>query len=284
MFFLENKTSYDVTAALPQAKEGVKYALDRLADSTRGLTFDEKEHRYFLHGREMASVSSIVEAYAPFDKYGTAAKCSVNPRHKFFGKPVEEIVAIWEADGLAAAQAGTDVHAFGEACALFMQGRLDEIEEPFRDRITPQGLRADTPKEEAVARWWSDQDWWRFTIVAKETRIANPVLGYAGTFDLLLYDVLDNTYHVRDYKTNRDLYKWYGDMLLPPLNMLKRNDIGKYTVQQTSYTIELRNLDLDIRSNELIWLKEREYETVQLPMNYDRVVAYAIKQVRLSAK
>ena len=280
MYYLEQKPAYFRTASLQEVKDAVALAQEALADSSRGLTFDEKEHRYYLHGQEMPSVSSIVEHFAPFDSLAMATKCSINPKHEYFGRDPQEIVAIWAANGRAAAQAGTDVHAFGEACALYIQGRTDEIDEQFRRRITPDGLRAETPKEEAVAQWWNDQDWWRYTVVAKETRVVNPLLGYAGTFDLLLYDILEKTFHVRDYKTNKDLERWFGNMLLPPLSMLRGNDIGKYTVQQTAYTIQLRNVGLDVRSNELVWLREDGYRVVSLPMGYEKVITYAISTLK----
>ena len=84
---------------------------------------------------------------------------------------------------------------------------------------------------------------------------------------------------MKDYKSNKDLYKWYKEMLLPPLNMLRNNDIGKYTVQQTCYSIALRNVGLRINSNDLIWLKENEYEEVHLETHYDKVIAFAIEQL-----
>lgn len=258
----------------------VAWARERLADSSAGLTFEPGEHRYFLGGREMRSVSSIVEHFAPFDSIAMAKKCAANPKHPLYGKTEEEILAAWAEKRDAAAAAGTRVHAFGEACYLYLCGQEDQIDAQFLDRVTSEGLAAVEPKEIACARWWAERDWSRYTVVAKETRIVNPELGYAGTLDLLLYDRLNDAFPINDYKSNEDLYKWYGDMLLPPLNMIRSNDVGKYTLQQTAYTIQMRNAGLRVPTNELIWLREDgEYETVPLDMRYDKVVAFAIRQM-----
>lgn len=252
-------------------------SLECLRDSTEGLTFEPERHRYFLGGREMHSVSSVVEYFAPFDSMDKAIRASKNPKHELFGKDPEEIVAIWEGRGAEAASAGTDIHAFGEACFLYLTGHPEEIEEQFKDRVTPDGLLAVEPKEVAAALWWSCQDWARYVPVAKENRVVNPSLGYAGTFDLLLYDRYNLGFLLKDYKTNKDLFRWFKEYLLPPLTMLKRNSIGEYTVQQTLYTIQLRNIGFRVIGNELIWLKEYQNQCVPLDMQYDKVVAYAAK-------
>lgn len=276
MYYLQKNA---ILTANYQATEPLrKQAEERLADSSAGLTFEPEEHRYFLGEREMRSVSSIVEHFAPFDAEVVAARCAVNPRHPLFGKSVEEIVQTWKESGRQAASAGTSVHAFGEACYLYLTGQEEQIDEEFRERITPYGLLAIEPKEESAAKWWAETNWNRYVPVAKETRIVNPWLGYAGTFDLLLYDIFNYCFAVKDYKSNKDLMRWFGDMLRPPLSMLKSNDIGKYTVQQTLYTIQLRNCGLVIGSNSLIWLKEDGYQEVDLSMKYDNIIHYAVQE------
>ena len=276
MYLLKKNPVLLSTSALPMVVETVMETNQRLADASAGLRFDPEPHKYYLGGRELRSVSSIVEHFAPFDAMATALRCSINPRHKHFGKKPEEIVALWAEEGRQAAEAGTKVHAFAEACCSYLCGREDEIDPEFRDRVTSEGLAAVTPKEEAVAMWWTEKDWSRYAVVAKETRVVNPSLGYAGTFDLLLYDLYNRNFRIDDYKTNKDLERWFGDYLLAPLSMIKSNDLGKYTVQQTSYTIVLRNIGLHVAANELIWAKEGGYHVYELPMEYDRVIQYAI--------
>jgi len=270
-------------AALESAKAEQAVILDarqRLADASAGLTFEPEQHRYFFFGREMRSVSSIIEHFAPFDTLAAAQRAAKNPRHPLYGKSVEEIVALWELKRDNAAAAGTSVHSFAEACCLFLHDMEDEMEPQWKERISDAGLVATEPKEKAVARWWASIDWNRYAFVAKETRLVNPMLGYAGTFDLLLLDRYMRSFVMDDFKTNEDLYKWYGDYLRPPLSMLKANDLEKYTVQQTLYSIVVKALGMPLCSNNLIWLRETGFEEVALSMIYERVIQFAVSQLK----
>lgn len=277
-----------ILASAEAAADTLRRARQRLADATEGLVFEPGEHRYLFAGRELRSVSSIVEHFAPFDTIATAKKCAANPKSQYFGQSIEEILNLWELKRDNAADAGTRLHAFGEACCSFLHDREDEIAPEYRERINDEGLVAVEPKEEALARWWAETDWDRFAVVAKETRVMNPGLRYAGTFDLLLYDRWNMGFAIKDYKSNEDLYKWYGDKLLPPLDQIKSNDVGKYTVQQTLYAIALKNIEIGrLVATDLIWLKEDGYESVEFEfserdpheLKYEKLIAFAVKQL-----
>lgn len=171
---------------------------------------------------------------------------------------------------------GTAVHEFGEACFLIKIGREDMVDEDMKGRIGENGLEASSPKEEAAARWWDDLDMDRYVPVAKETRIVNPAMNYAGTFDLLLYDIVEHHYALRDYKTNEDLFKRTKETLRPPLTPIRADDHGKYTLQQNLYRIQLENIGIHVGSMELVWLKDNgTYENVRIG-DYDTLIRYAM--------
>lgn len=272
---------FTLTKKLPKRMNGVPEiteALQKMKDSVRGLSFEPVSHTYTFYGQVLKSVSSIVEMFhEPFDAQGTAAKCSINPKHKMFGKPVPEILKLWEENRDKSAADGTAVHEFGEACFLWCTGNEHLIDEKFQQRITTEGLVSLTPKEEAVARWWQALDENTYVPVSKETRLANPLLGYAGTFDLLLYNLQDKAFELTDYKTNKDLFNSYGKKLLPPLNFIPSDDKGKYTIQQNLYKIQLNNLGINVNKMKLIWLKENGiYEEIEIP-EYSKLITFAIQ-------
>jgi len=255
-----------------EANRARQYATALLADSTEGLVFEPTQHKYFLHGKEIQSVSSIVGYYAPFDNIKVAEGCSANPRSKYYRMTVDEILQVWNDK----AAKGTVVHEFGEACFLMKSGLEDMVDDNLKNRLTKNGLEVSSPKEEAVARWWDDLDLDRYVLIAKEARVVNPIMNYAGTFDLLLYDLLEHYYVLRDYKTNEDLFKWTKDTLRPPLTPIKADDHGKYTLQQNLYRIQLENIGIHIGSMELIWLKDNgSYENVKID-EYDTLIRYAM--------
>lgn len=272
----QNQTLLLSQASGSEAIKARDKALELLRDSADGLTFDPEEHRYFLGEKELVSVTTIVKEYAPFDVQAAAVRASKNIKHEHYGKTPEEILSIWNEKRQAAADAGTEVHNFGEACFCIKEGHEEQMEDRFRQRLADDGLEATGGKEEALARWWDKLDLNRYVLVAKETRIANPEMGYAGTIDLLLYDLDEHCYVLKDYKTNTDLYQWYGKMLRPPLSMIKDNDLGKYTLQQNLYRIQLENIGINVGHMDLIWLKENgTFEEVRLE-NYDKLVRYAM--------
>lgn len=276
MFILTHNHTIERTAREESGRIGdMRQAL---SDSSAGLTFEPEGHRYFLGGRELLSVSAVVSHFAPVDTATLAAKASRNPRHPLFGMSAGEIAAVWAIKRDAAAAAGTRIHSFAEACCHYLHGREDLIGQEWAGRVTPGGFLAEEPKEEAVARWWAGTDWSRYAVVGTETRVANPALGYAGTTDLLLYDRLTGKSALKDWKTNEDLRKWYGDMLLPPLNLLKADDLGKYTVQQTMYRIALEGIGLTIGETALIWVREDGHEEVPVDPRYVRLVRYAVEK------
>ena len=255
-------------------RELIKDTRERLSDSVEGLAFDSQSHTYKLNGRELESVSSIVEEYAPFDAEKTAANCAVNPKSKYFGMPVQEILNIWNDTAKAAAESGTDVHNYAEYCFNVAVGNEEEM--PVNE-----GSDAVVAKKSALAQWWRNLDESRFIPIASETMVANPELGYAGTFDLLLYDKSSGGYVLCDYKTNADLFKWYGNMLKPPCDVLQDSPVGRYTVQQTLYRMQLENISLNVTSMMLIWLKEDgSYQEVELNMRYDKLMRYALQMRR----
>ena len=264
-----------------EALQAWTFANERLGDASQGLVFDPVPHRYSIGGTVIPSVSSIVEYFDPFDTPAVAYRCSKNERHEMYGKSVSDILEIWKARGLEAAAAGTVVHEFGEACFLAKAGRLAEVPQAYAPRIAPDGtMEASSPKEEAVARWWNDLDLQRYVLIAKEARVYNPELLYAGTFDVLLYDLYEHHYVLKDYKTNGDIHKWYGEKLRAPLSPIKANDVGKYTVQQNLYKIELENIGLKVGRMDLIWLRDDgSYQEISIS-DCGKLVAFAARQYK----
>ena len=278
MYQLKRKTI--VAQAKPETVEAVRRASVLLRDSTSDLVFDPVPHEYKVGGRAVPSVSSVIEKYANFDAPATAASCSRNPKSPYYGQKVEDILKGWEDNANAASSAGSAVHAFGEACFLWTNGREEEIDKEFVGRISADGFAAESPKEIAVARWWENLDTERYAPAIKETPLFNPELNYAGTPDLLLYDTVDGCFRMKDYKTNKDLHDWYGKFMKGSFNkVIKDNDYGHYTVQQILYWIELLNLGLNVKSADLIWLKEDgNYEEVSIDYRYASLIYNTIKR------
>lgn len=274
-----NQTTCLADEARGEARWAWQYANSRLADATAGLEFEAVTHTYSICGTVIPSVSTIVEHFDPFDSVACAMRCAKNPRHELFGRTVRDIIEIWQSRGRAASDAGTQIHEFGEACFLCKAGMHEKIGHQLRPRLSSDGtLEATTPKEEALARWWDSLDLRRYVLIAKEARVYNPRLRYAGTFDLLLYDLVEHFFVLKDYKTNKELFRCMGDRLKAPLTPIKADNAGKYTVQQNLYVIELENLGIHVGAMDLVWLKDdATFQEVSLP-ECGKLVAFAAEE------
>lgn len=291
MYYLQRR--YDIPAyqADSEAGNAVAYARRAIADSSAGLQFYPETHSYYYGDKQIPCVSDILKYFAPFNTLGAAEGVSKNPNHELYGLPVEKIIEIWDEKKNRAADNGTKVHEFGEACYHFILNEDEQISDEFKDRLQPEGLLAVSPKEEAVAKWWAGLDLTRFVPVAKETRIFNPILQYAGTFDILFYDLQEHKYVLFDYKTNEALIKETktngkkppkSKMMIPPLACIPADNIGKYTLQQNLYEIQLRNIGIDVCNRVLIWVKETGCQEVPLPNN-EPIIRFAMQE-RLKPK
>lgn len=214
-----------------------------VSDATADLAFDEKTHTYNINGRVLTGVSEIVGRLSqPFDEEKQALRSSQDARSAWYGMKPEDIIDAWHDKRDAAANLGTQTHAYAETLFRSWTAGTD-IELP------------ETPQQNACMEWWKALDPRRWIPVLKETPICDPIRGYAGTPDLLLYDRATGRLALRDWKTNENLLKKAYGKMKPPATYLGDNAIGHYTVQQNLYADMLMKLDLDIEELKLVWLR-----------------------------
>ncbi len=252
---------------------------ERIVNAFKELEFFPEPHKYYLHGKELMSVSNVAHRFkTPFDKDLVATrtfnKYYDNPRSPYYKKTVEEIKAMWDKNNMSACENGKEHHDFGESCFWFMTGNEDKISSHYRDRLTSDGgfMACDT-QEIAVAQFWDSLPADVMPILC-ENKICREDLGYAGTFDLLLYH--EGKFIIADYKTNKDLHKHsYGRKMLAPFNDMDENDESLYTLQLSLYQLALEHIGLDIKDLRLIWLNpEGGYKEIRLTSHAEQFETY----------
>lgn len=207
-----------------------------------GLAFEPESHTYCdtATGFIPDSVSAVVESFAAFDAPRKAHEICLrdhdNPLSKYFLMNEEQILAAWKKKADEAASRGTARHSFAEACFCVAVGLPDEVEDPWRERVSDDGrtISSESAGEDAVIRAWK---WMPDTLVPveKECRIYDRELGYAGTFDLLSYDFDTHGFALQDYKTNESLDKGHFGRMLPPFGNLWDTPLNHYALQQSLY-------------------------------------------------
>ena len=257
-----------------------------ILDTFKDLEFVEEGHKYYLHGRELPSVSAVTHKYArPFDEM----KMSQSYAKKHGGTP-----EFWRSQlkykNLLATTTGTEVHLFGECMTYLRMGHPELIPEEMRKfYIQDRGWLIPTrPKEEAIVKYFSEMYRYDFPVLA-ETKVFNNFnpnvqrmkTDYCGTFDILYYrydpeNPENSGYIVRDWKTNSELMKEYSrthnKTCLEPFTDLPDEPLSMYTLQLSCYQIPLMDLGIKVIGREIIWLKDdKTYEVIPLPDITDKL-------------
>ena len=245
------------------------------------LEFYEKGHKYFLHGKELPSVSSITHKFQePFDEDGVAERYA--EKH---GETKEYWQKKWHFNSFKATTCGTRVHSYGESLGWLLNGHKELITDDVRVQYHEETnqLAPIHPKEEAIVKFMEDLPS-SYHLVLNEAKVfsglnpnkeLNPMQQYCGTFDMLYYydgngNPSKSGLVILDYKTNASLTSDFarnkGKMMYPPFEDLYAESLGNYTLQLNLYQIPLEDIGLKVIDRKLIHLKDDgSYEKVTIP-------------------
>lgn len=212
----------------------------KIQDYFSGLEFNEEKHLYHWKGeRVKCSVSKIVDIFVPFFDTETIAKNVANKRCV----PVEQIKKEWKENNLKSTTDGTATHLYGE------------------NYVYNKNLKPKTKKEESLKRFIDDLPP-NLIVVFTELEMYDLRFKFAGTADLILYDLDTGKFIVCDYKTNKDLHKNYkGQKMLPPFDHWLNTPLNHYVIQLSCYKNMIEQVDgVEVQENLVIYLKEDSYE------------------------
>ena len=197
------------------------------------LRFEEETHSYFLHGQRLPSVSSLIDNhYAKVDF--TPMKKAIAIREN---TSAEEIQSRWNKLRDDACEKGTDTHLYAED--------YTGVEIP------------DSPTK-ISAKIFLDELPEYFEIAIREARMFSKLFRYAGTSDLILKDKRYNTLVIADYKTNKDLFKNYGQYMYAPFQDKIVCPYSKYELQLSYYQILLEDLGYKVSGRYIIHLLDAD--------------------------
>ncbi len=167
-----------------------------------------EEHRYVVRGHEDVAWRSVTQTVDEcFEKFD-ADKCIAtmmrgrkwNASHRYWGKSPAQIKAEWEANGVAAAAAGTAMHAAIEA----FYNNPDPAFRSHRDAARTIAAAADDPATPTYSVEW--RGFLRFVAdhpdlvpFRSEWRVYDEDVGVAGSIDMVFVNA-DNTLSIYDWK------------------------------------------------------------------------------------
>lgn len=261
---------------------------EKILDAFRPLEYVDEGHRYFLDGKELPSVSTVIHQFEhPFNTETIARNYAA--KH---GNTAEYWIKYWDKLSKDATTAGTAVHNFAESYVNLRFGVKEGVLPSCRDAFDGTVLTPRCPKEMAVLRFWREMNP-NLHFVLAETKVFSGVGAYlqrmgkqtateplhlkqhfAGTFDLLMYyddpvNPEQSGLVIFDYKTNKDLENSFSRnrnrTLYHPFSHFIEEAKSIYTLQLSCYQIPLEELGLKVLTRRLVWLRDTgQYQLVKL--------------------
>jgi len=216
----------------------------------KDLSFNEDKHLYTVNNDILPSVSKLIKSYheefnAHAASLGTAQKT---------GKSQEQVLQEWKETGDEARSRGHRVHHFGEMY-------------PWDRTLIPR-----CAQEWAVKKFWDELPE-HIVPAFMELRMYHKIYKYAGTADILLFNTIDRTFILADYKTNKDLFKNFkGQKLRFPFTNYLDTPFSKYTLQLSYYQMLFEQTGSKISRRIIIWLDlEGNYQMYNTENEMDKL-------------
>lgn len=255
----------------------------KISNVFKPLTFDEINHIYYWYGNKVTkSVSKkIEEHYEKFDankivrtKYGdkTILQLSAAKQTRLRGIEVteHELMHEWQTTNKNACELGHETHDYME----YYNGiKLPDTPQKIAGVKFLKAILSETfvNIEGKLER--------RYEILFRELRMYSLRFRFAGTADLILADKMLRTIVIGDYKTNKDLWKIYGN-LKEPFSYLESHPYNKYQLQLSYYHLIFEEMTgIKVNNRILAYLKADEtYETYNLADFTSELKLYLIAQ------
>lgn len=224
------------------------YNLINYHDRDNLILFNEKEHKYSYEGKELISVTTLIDDYFPkFDADYWAARKAPQ-----LGSTPELLKAQWAAKAQRACELGTELH---DKIEKYYMGITNECDETF-------DLFLQFTKEHTLHPYRT------------EWRIFYEEYGIAGTLDFLEYH--NGAFTIYDWKRSEKLIKngvveienpWHKTAL-PPISNLADTTYYHYALQVSMYRYILeKKYDIIVSQNRLAVFhpNNHRYHLIDLP-------------------
>jgi hypothetical protein len=251
---------YNLIQYYPEALE----IRNKLLSLFNDLVFDEESHTYWLDEEKLPSVSSLIKYF--YEDFKEEIKIGYCEK---MGFDVGDVSNAWIGEGDIANSAGTRVHLYGEN---YVNWRWFGIGE--RPKVHCK-------QELAVLQFWNDierldEKKHRFIPVFTELKMYSRKYKYAGTADIICWDMRDKKLVIMDYKTNKELESEFKKeaFIIGKETGLLQDNLSKYKIQFSFYRILLEEAGFKVGGQVLIWLREQEknenriknlYKTITTP-------------------
>lgn len=241
----------------------LKELKEKIENVSKEITFEPGEHRYFYKNEECIAVSYIVEMFVQETDFDVIAQNYV----KRYNLPIswQRQREIWKLKATNSTTNGTFVHQYGEDLTHICNGEVNKA--ILQEWCLQDGYYIPVhPKASAIYKYFEYSLSNEEIPFLAEIKLILKEHFITGTFDQLIWSIKENGLIMRDYKTNETLTKDFKKPLKSPFHIYNDEALSHYIIQQNLYSLMLKEIGIEIKGMELVWLKDNEsFELIKLP-------------------
>jgi hypothetical protein len=213
------------------------------------ITFYDEPHKYFLSGKELISVTTLIGKYhEPFDEdYWSGYKATE------YNLTPEEVLRAWKFINRKGTIKGSAIHDYAEN--LFQNKKFEYPKQLIYNEFGFDPIHDAYQKtKKHVDKFYSDVQG-RLIPIRTEHVIFDRESLIGGMYDILFYNVKAKEFQIWDNKTNKELtLRMESRHLINDLYMLEDSDLELYSLQLGlfKYIIE-KNTSIKLGKSYIIW-------------------------------
>lgn len=219
---------------------------------TSELEFREEDHKYYLDGRELTSVTTYLKQYTnEFNEYIIAANMAKGDEDY-----KNSLIKYWKYKREEATTRGNRIHLYAE--------------------LYPNQPEPTCWYEHTIKEWMESLESKGYIILFQELKVYSADYCIAGTIDLVLYNVRTGKIILADWKTNsKSIYACYkNNHLRAPYEDMPDTSYSKYRLQLSVYKKLFELCGLEVENCWLLWLKaDMSFEELSNKYNYKHDIA-----------
>jgi len=236
---------------------------NELFTSFSDITYYDEPHKYYVNGKELISVTTIIHKYQePFnEEYWSQAKATQ------YGLSVREVLRAWNFINKKGTMKGSAIHDYSEN--IFQNKVFDYPKQMIVNEFgfDPVLLEYNVTKKH-VDKFYNDtKD--KLIPIKTEYVVYDGESLIGGMLDMLFYNVKAKEFQIWDWKTNKEFDKEskYGNYLSGDLCTIQDSDLEIYSLQLSLYKLIIeKNTGIKLGDSYIVWFSHNNptYEIIKV--------------------
>lgn len=227
-----------------------------------GVKFDDDIHKYYVNGKELTSVTTIIGFFE--NEFNEEYWADI--KSKEYNITTKEVIFGWNFINKKATTKGSIVHNYAEN--LFNNKYFIYPKDLVYQTFGYDPIYNDYLKEKTLVDKFYKDSFNKLIPIKTELVVYDNEFGIGGMVDLLVYNVTAGEFQIWDYKTNRQLTTKNdrGHKMKGCLSDLDECHMETYSVQLSTYKYIIeKNTGMKLGKSYLVWVNKAndEYKVIE---------------------